>query len=117
MNVGGAAVGGFDKSHGWATGFATKIGGYQLFGDYVSSQLAGATAGIPTNPKAWAVELTNSTVCPPVFFSALTLLTRQKWVPALGWFLTAVLMPVQYQTALAALTQWLLRMPPNPIRS
>lgn len=76
MNVG--LNGGFDNSHGWATGFTSKIGKYQLFGDYISSQLVGATANLPTNPKAWALELTNSTFSPPVFFSGVNLVNPVK---------------------------------------
>lgn len=76
MNIG--IAGKFEKSHGWSTGFTSKIGNYQLFGDYISSQLVGATAGIPNNPKAWAIELTNSTFSPPVFFSGVNLVNPAK---------------------------------------
>jgi len=69
--------GGFNKSHGYNAGFATKIGGLQLFGDYVSSKLVGVTGALSDSPKAWAVQLTDSK-CPPVFYYAVNLLNPAK---------------------------------------
>lgn len=71
-------AGGFNKSNGWATGFASKIGDYQLIGDYISSELEEVTGALPTNPKAWAVQLTNSKVSPPVFFPGVNLVNPVK---------------------------------------
>jgi len=77
-SINALVTGDFKKSHGYSAGFATKFGGLQLLGDYVSSKLDGVTGALPNNsPKAWAVELTDSK-CPPVFYYAVNLVNPAK---------------------------------------
>lgn len=49
----------FESSQGYLVGFDTRIGKLLVFGDYVGSSLDGAV-GMPDNPKAWMVQVTNS---------------------------------------------------------
>ena len=71
-------VGSFNKSAGWGIGFNTIIWDkYRLFGDYLATNLYGVT-GIPGNPRAWAIELTNSLYCPPVYYNALNLVDPKR---------------------------------------
>jgi hypothetical protein len=72
----------FDRSKGWVVGFDTQLGDLKLFGDYMSSALyktyTFGPISIPTNPKAWAIQLTNSKVTPNVFYSAVNLVNPRK---------------------------------------
>lgn len=52
-------TGSFNSSKGWTVSTIYQMGNYKLIGDYVDSKLSGA-ANLPANPKAWAIELTNS---------------------------------------------------------
>jgi hypothetical protein len=72
----------FDHSKGLMVGFDTKLGDYKLFGDYVSTKLYNSTSAssiaVPTHPKAWVLELTNSKVCPFVFYPIVILVNPAK---------------------------------------
>lgn len=64
-------TGSFDGSKGWTASAAYKMGKYTLLADYVSTKLNGA-ANLPTNPKGWIVQLSNSKG-PAVLFPAVNL--------------------------------------------
>ncbi|CQR70291.1 Outer membrane protein alpha precursor [Sporomusa ovata DSM 2662] len=51
--------GSFDSSKGWIASLDYKLGNCTMIADYISSNLDGVTGGLPSNPKAWAVQLTN----------------------------------------------------------
>lgn len=51
----------YDSSKGYQASFDYKLGGLTVIGDYVATTLDNPSAALPKNPKAWAVELTNST--------------------------------------------------------
>lgn len=74
----------FNQSKGWNVGFDAKLGNIMLIGDYVSTTLDGAVAGLPDNPKGWAVELTNATKAPAVFYGQKLLVDAKK-VNDFGW--------------------------------
>ncbi len=61
----------FDGSKGWTASAAYKMGKYTLLADYVSTKLNGAV-NLPTNPKGWALQLSNSKG-PAVLYPAVNL--------------------------------------------
>ncbi|SMC47251.1 S-layer homology domain-containing protein [Sporomusa malonica] len=70
-------IGSFDKSAGWAVGFDAKLGKVMLIGDYVSTDLKGAS-NLPTSPKGWAVELSSGVDKIPAFYSVKNLVDYKK---------------------------------------
>ncbi|HWR06487.1 S-layer homology domain-containing protein, partial [Sporomusa sp.] len=68
---------GYDSSKGWTTGFDYKIGKITVLGDYVSTTLDNATSGLPSNPKAWVVQVSNSQG-PAVLYPAVNLVNPAK---------------------------------------
>lgn len=62
-NLNTAVGNGFNSSQGYLVGFDTRIGDLLVFGDYVGSKLDGSV-GLPTNPKAYMVQVTNSKTAP-----------------------------------------------------
>ncbi|HWR42314.1 S-layer homology domain-containing protein [Sporomusa sp.] len=76
-------TGSFSQSKGWAAGFDAKLGGVMLIGDYVSTQLQGAS-NLPTSPKGWSVELSSATKQPPIYFSGKYLVDAKK-AGDFGW--------------------------------
>ncbi|SDF18381.1 S-layer homology domain-containing protein [Sporomusa acidovorans] len=76
MNVSAGKT--FASSKGWAVGIDTKIGdNLLLIGDYVSTNLSDAV-NLSDSPKGWAVELTNATKQPPIFYGAKMLVDYKK---------------------------------------
>lgn len=61
----------FQSSEGYALGFDTRFAGLQVFGDFTGTTLNGAGAGLPTNPKAWWIEVTNAKKKPPVIYTSV----------------------------------------------
>lgn len=74
----------FTQATGWNLGFDAKLGKVMLIGDYLSTSLKHAAAGLPDNPKGWAVELTNATKMPPVFYGGKLLVDAKK-TGDFGW--------------------------------
>ncbi|WP_094606572.1 hypothetical protein SPSIL_051830 [Sporomusa silvacetica DSM 10669] len=75
----------FTQSRGMSVGFDAKLGNnLLLIGDYVTTKLDNAVAGLPDNPKGWAVELTSATKAPPAFYGAKFLVDAKK-VKDFGW--------------------------------
>ncbi|HEY3424333.1 MAG TPA: S-layer homology domain-containing protein [Negativicutes bacterium] len=68
--------GSFDSSKGWSAGVTYKFGKNTLLGDYVSTTLDNAV-GLPSNPKGWVVQLSNSQG-PAVIFPAVNLVNPAK---------------------------------------
>jgi len=60
------ATGSFKSSQGYLIGFDTKIGDLLVFGDYVGSKLSGSV-GLPNNPAAYMVQVTNSKTAPVAY--------------------------------------------------
>ena len=69
--------GSYDKSQGWSAGFDYKLGKYTLLGDYVGTSLDNAKDGLGSNPKAWAVQFSNSQG-PAVLYPAVNLVNPAK---------------------------------------
>lgn len=69
--------GSYDKSQGWSAGFDYKLGKYTLLGDYVGTSLDNARDGLGSNPKAWAVQFSNSQG-PAVLYPAVNLVNPAK---------------------------------------
>lgn len=70
------SVGSFGSSKGWSVSTNYKIGKYTLLADYISTTLSDAV-NIPSNPKGWSVQLSNSQG-PPVYYSAVLLVNPEK---------------------------------------
>jgi hypothetical protein len=68
--------GSFDSSKGWTAGVTYKFGKNTFMGDYVSTTLANPV-GLPSNPKGWVVQLSNSQG-PAVIFPAVNLVNPAK---------------------------------------
>jgi S-layer homology domain. len=51
-------VGSFTGSKGWYLGFDYKLGSSTILADYMSTTLDNAV-GLPSNPKGWAVQISN----------------------------------------------------------
>lgn len=68
---------GYDSSQGWTTGFDYKIGKITILGDYISTTLNDTIGGLPSNPKAWAVQVSNSQG-PAVLYPAVNLVNPAK---------------------------------------
>jgi hypothetical protein len=56
----------FKTSQGFLLGFDTRIGDLLVFGDYLNSKLSGSV-GLPTNPKAYMIQITNSKTAPVAY--------------------------------------------------
>lgn len=69
-------IGSYDTSHGYTLGVGYRFGGLTIFADYVGTTLKGAR-DLPSSPKGWAVELTNSKE-PMVFYNAVNLVNPSK---------------------------------------
>ncbi|WP_425058761.1 hypothetical protein SCACP_34160 [Sporomusa carbonis] len=78
VNISGGATASnvFTSSKGWTAGFDYKLGRYTLIGDYVSTTLENPN-GLPSNPKGWAVQLSNSQG-PAVLFPSVNLVNPVK---------------------------------------
>jgi hypothetical protein len=74
----------FTQSRGVSAGFDVKLGNMLLIGDYVTTTLDNAVAGLPSKPKGWAVELTSATKAPPTFYGGKYLVDAKK-VRDFGW--------------------------------
>ncbi|WP_373665360.1 hypothetical protein SPSIL_051880 [Sporomusa silvacetica DSM 10669] len=75
----------FTQSRGMSVGFDAKLGNnLLLIGNYLTTKLDNAVAGLPDNPKAWSVELTSATKAPPVFYGGKLLVDLKK-VKDFGW--------------------------------
>lgn len=48
----------FDQSRGFDVSFLQKFGKVHLLGEYMGTQLSGAT-GLPSNPKGWFLQISN----------------------------------------------------------
>lgn len=69
-------VGSFDSSRGYTLGAGYRFGNLTLFGDFVGTTLRGSR-NLPSRPKGWAVELTNSK-SPMVFYNSVNLVDPAK---------------------------------------
>lgn len=66
----------YDSSKGYQASFDYTIGDLTIIGDYVNTTLANPS-GLAKNPKAWAIELTNSKG-PKVMYPSLLLVNPAK---------------------------------------
>lgn len=77
MNVN---AGSFTSSKGWSTSAIYKFGQHTLLADYISSTLDNPTGGLSTNPKGWAVQVSNGEGpgAKAVYYSAVPLVNPAK---------------------------------------
>lgn len=71
----------FNSAQGVDVGFNLKMRKYKLFGDYVMTDIKDLNSNynrLDSNPKGWAVQLTNSKLNAPVFYSAVNIVDRAK---------------------------------------
>ncbi|MBP2656177.1 MAG: S-layer y domain protein [Firmicutes bacterium] len=70
-------TGTFRQSNGYDVAFDYHFGGLMLLGECVSTNLVDKTGTIPSHPRGWALELTNSKM-PPLFYPTMELVDHNK---------------------------------------
>lgn len=70
---------GFAKSNGWDVSFAQKIGKFTFLGEYVNTDLNGASGNFAgNNPRAYSLAITNGTNLPQYFYPAQRFIVDYK---------------------------------------